>query len=285
MPLALSLTTVAMIAFAANSILARLALGAAEAGAADYTALRMVSGAAVLAVLIAMRGGGAALRPLPGSWRSAAALFGYAILFSFAYLELGAAMGALILFAAVQATMVGWGFIGGNRPLPLELAGLAVAFGAFLYLLLPGADAPDLSGSLLMVASGISWGLYSLRGRSARDPLRETAGNFVRTVPMCLPLLPLAAFGQGMTWEGAAYAVASGALASGLGYAVWYRALPSLSATQAGVVQLTVPVIAAAGAVLFLAEEPSPRLWLAGGLILGGVGLAIAARRPRPAAA
>jgi drug/metabolite transporter (DMT)-like permease len=274
----LTFTTAAMIAFAANSLLARAALGGLAIDAADYTAVRLISGAIALAALLAWPGRGRELRRPPGSWASAAALFGYAIAFSLAYLRLDVATGALVLFAAVQGTMVAWGTLKGDRPRPAELVGLVVAFGGFVYLLLPGLGTPDLVGSLLMIGSGVAWGVYSLRGRGSADPLGATTGNFLRAAAMSGPLLLLPG-GTPLTVPGVALAVASGVVASGLGYAIWYRALPRLSTTQAAVVQLTVPVIAAFGAVVVLAESLSFRLGLAAALVLGGVALAILTRR------
>jgi drug/metabolite transporter (DMT)-like permease len=228
--------------------------------------------------LLALHPGALARRP--GNWPSALALLAYALCFSAAYLRLGAATGALILFAAVQGSMLAWGFIRRDRPMAAELAGLAVAFAAFVWLLLPGLRAPDPMGSALMIASGIAWGVYSVRGRGVRDPLAETAGNFVRAALPCLPLLAAPLLGGHASAHGMALGVVSGVVTSGLGYAVWYRALPRLSTTQAGTVQLTVPAIAAAGAALLLGEALTARLVIAACCILGGVALAIMARRP-----
>jgi drug/metabolite transporter (DMT)-like permease len=268
------LTSAAMVAFAANSLLARAALGVEAIGAADYTILRLVSGAVAMAALLASQRG---LSPgkLPGTWTSGLALFGYAVAFSYAYLRLGAATGALILFAAVQATMIGGGLLRGDRPTLRQVAGLGIAFAGLVWLLLPGLGTPDLLGAATMIASGIAWGVYSLRGRGAGDPLAETSGNFVRSVVFCVPLLFVAP-GEGVpTAAGAGLAVASGAIASGLGYIVWYRALPRLSRVQAAIVQLTVPPIAAFGAVLVLSETLTMRLAVASVLILAGILLAV----------
>lgn len=268
------LTSAAMLAFAANSLLARGALGTDAIGAADYTLLRLVSGALAMAALLGWQGG-FSLRKLPGSWLSGLALFGYAVAFSYAYLRLGAATGALILFAAVQATMIGWGLFRRDRPSPRQLAGLGIASAGLVWLLLPGLGTPDLLGAATMIASGIAWGVYSLRGRGARDPLAETSGNFVRSVVFCAPLLVVAP-GEGVpTAVGAGLAVVSGAIASGLGYIVWYRALPRLSRVQAAIVQLTVPPVAAFGAVVLLSETLSTRLVVASVLILAGILLAV----------
>ncbi|ESR26097.1 DMT family transporter [Lutibaculum baratangense] len=277
----LLLTAVAMAAFAGNSLLARAALSDGAMDPASYTLVRLVAGAIVLGLLLLPRQRPRGLAALPGSWASAAALFAYALAFSLAYLRLGAAIGTLILFASVQATMIGWGIARGHRPTPLEFAGLVLALGGLVYLLMPGLQTPDLVGSLLMVSSGAAWGVYSLRGRSARNPLDETAGNFLRAAMLCPPLFLVFLGDAGaLSLAGCILAVVSGAVTSGLGYAVWYRTLPGLSPAQAGIVQLTVPVIAAFGAVLFLSEVLTLRILVGGALILGGVGLAILSRTP-----
>jgi len=220
-------------------------------------------------------------RRLPGNFVSAAALFVYAIGFSLAYLRLGAATGALILFASVQASMIGWGILRRDHPTRIELAGLAVAFIAFVALLLPGLAAPDPLGSLLMICAGVAWGVYSLRGAGADTPLDATAGNFIRAAPLCLLLIFLPDAATNVTEPGIAAALLSGLVASALGYAIWYQALPRLRRVQAATVQLTVPLIAALGAVLFLSEALTTRLVVSGSCILGGVAIAILARRAR----
>lgn len=285
MQMTISLTAIAMLAFAANSLLARLALGDPAIDASSYTVIRLVSGAVALALLLGWRRGAGTRRDLPGDWLSALALFVYAIAFSLAYLRLGAAAGALILFAAVQCTMISWGIWRTDRPAPLEFVGLTIAFGAFVYLVSPGLDMPDAVGAALMLASGVAWGVYSLRGRGATDPLGDTAGNFIRSVVFCVPLAGIALFDHQLSARGVALALASGVVASGFGYAVWYRALPRLSATRAGVVQLTVPVIAAFGAVAFLSEPVTTRLVVASVFVIGGVALAVFSRKPRAIAA
>ena len=280
------LTALALIAFAGNSLLCRLALAGREIDAASFTTLRIASGALVLALLAVPRDRGVARA---GSWASAAALFVYAAPFSFAYLELGAGMGALILFGAVQVTMLAVAIARGERPRPAAWLGMAIALGGLAALAAPGATAPAPVGAALMAAAGIAWGVYSLRGRSAQgDPLVATAANFLRATPLALALSGAAALAAPLdvSARGAALAVASGALASGIGYSVWYAALRGLSASEAAVLQLLVPVIAAAGGVALLGEAISVRLALAAAAILGGVGLAIRARtpvRPRPA--
>ncbi len=279
-----ALTAVAMLAFAANSVLARLALAAGETEALAYTGIRLVSGAAMLGLLVAWRGGlgsGALWRPA-GSVAGAAALFGYALAFSLAYLMLDAGIGALILFASVQAGMLVWAVHRGDRPGGLEWLGFALAFGAFAALALPGATAPAPLGFALMAASGLCWAAYSLIGRGSAAPLADTAGNFLRCAPAGLALVAVGLLLQAPSAVGVALAVASGALASGLGYAVWYSVLPYLARASAAFVQLTVPAIAAAGGVILLAEPLTARLVLASAGILGGVALAlIAAERRR----
>ena len=269
-----ALCSAALLGFAANSLLCRAALGGGSIDAASFTALRLASGAAVLA-LLARR----APDRRAGSWASAAALAGYAAAFSFAYLRLTAATGALILFAAVQATMLGWGIWRGERPRALEWLGFAIAAGGLVALTLPGLAAPDPLGGALMAAAGLSWGIYSLRGRGARDPLAVTADNFARTLPLAavLALGALTLAGHA-TIRGAALAVASGALASGVGYSLWYAALPQLAATRAAIVQLSVPAVTAGAAVALLGEAMTPRFAVAATAILGGVALAVLAR-------
>jgi drug/metabolite transporter (DMT)-like permease len=266
------LTTLAMICFAGNSLLCRLALKDTAIDAASFTAIRMASGALALWVIVSMRDGARSVR---GNWASALALFAYAVTFSYAYTALTAGTGALILFGAVQATMIGYGLAHGERLGAVQVAGLVLALGGLAGLLLPGLSAPPVSGALLMLAAGMAWGVYSLRGRRAGDPTQVTAGNFIRAVPFALALgiamLPWAR----VDTAGVAYAVASGALASGVGYAIWYTALRGLTATSAATVQLSVPVIAAGGGILFLHEALTLRLALASIAILGGIAIVI----------
>ncbi len=269
-----ALTLLALLAFAGNSLLCRAALAHTQIDAASFTTVRMVSGALALWLLVQLRTPDGA-RTGQGSWGSAAALFAYAVAFSFAYVQLGAALGALILFGAVQTSMTSWGLLRGERLRALQVLGLLLAFGGLLGLLLPGLSAPPLAPALLMVLAGCAWGVYSLRGKGAGDPLQVTAGNFMRTVPMALALsLALAAQAR-LDTAGLIYAMLSGALTSGVGYAIWYAALPHLRATSAATLQLSVPVIAAAGAVLFLGEALSLRLLLASVAILGGIALVV----------
>jgi drug/metabolite transporter (DMT)-like permease len=270
------LVACALVGFAANSLLCRAALGDLSIDAASFTAIRIGSGAAVLFALARGSTGGA------GSWPSAAALFAYAAAFSFAYLRLTTATGALVLFACVQATMIGWGVARGARPRALEWLGLALAAGGLVALLLPGLAAPDPLGATLMALAGIAWGVYSLRGRSAARPLAATADNFLRAVPFAAALLlaiPLA--GGHISARGAALAAASGALASGLGYSLWYAALPSLAPARAAIVQLSVPVLAASGGALVLGETVTFRFAAATAAILGGIAIALLGRVTR----
>jgi drug/metabolite transporter (DMT)-like permease len=261
-----------MVAFAANSLLNRLALGSAAIDAASYTTVRLASGALMLAIIgmLSRKKGWISRR---GTWLSAGFLFLYAIAFSFAYLSLSTGTGALILFGSVQLTMILAALLGGERPLVLEWTGLLLALGGLVYLVFPGLQAPSPLGSALMAAAGISWGLYSLRGRGSSDPLGDTASNFMRAVPFVI-LISLSA-------SGLLLASVSGAITSGLGYVIWYAALRGLTTARAATVQLSVPVLAAWSGVLFLSEEISLRLLLAGVLILGGIGLAVIGRRKK----
>lgn len=267
-----ALTSLAMIAFAGNSLLCRVALKDTGIDAASFTAIRLISGALILGLVVRARSGAHAGQ---GNWLSAFALFTYAAGFSFAYLSLPAATGALLLFGAVQATMIGYGIWAGERLLKPQLLGLALALGGLVGLLLPGLSAPPLSGSLLMLLAGVAWGIYSLRGKGRGDPTRVTAGNFLRAVPIAAVLSAVMLKDASVDGAGFWYAVASGALASGLGYAIWYTALPGLKATNAATVQLSVPVIAALGGIVFLGEPISLRLALASAAILGGIALVI----------
>ncbi len=267
-----------LIAFAANQLLSRAALGHLRTDPLLFTAVRLASGAGVLALLLAARRS----RPAGGSWSSALALLAYALAFSLAYVRIGAGSGALVQFAAVQATMIGWVVLRGDRPTRLQWIGLVLAFSGVAGLTAPGASAPDAAGAALMVAAGVAWGIYSLRGAGGEDPLTTTADNFLRCVPAMLPLLLL--HGRGGLHAGAAgiwLAVASGAVASGLGYALWYAVVPDLGATRAAIVQLAVPVVAAVGGAGLLGERVTARLVVSGAAILIGVGVSVlpAARR------
>jgi drug/metabolite transporter (DMT)-like permease len=268
------LTILAMTAFAGNSLLCRAALKDTQIDAATFTTIRIVSGAAALWVIVRMRGG----PPGSGSWLSAFWLFAYAAGFSFAYISLTAATGALLLFGAVQATMIGYGLWKGERLAAIQWSGLVVAIAGLGVMLLPGAAAPAPSGAALMIFAGISWGLYSLRGRGAGDPTRVTAGNFLRAVPMAILVSAVMGSRLQVDAAGVAYAIASGAITSGVGYAIWYTALPALKATAAATVQLSVPVIAALGGVVLLGEALTLRLVLCSIAILGGIALVVRRR-------
>ena len=270
------LVALAMIAFAGNSLLCRLALKHTTIDAASFTTIRLLSGAVMLWLVVRMRGG---TRAGAGNWLSALALFAYAAGFSYAYLSLSAASGALLLFGAVQATMISHGLWQGERPRWQQVVGLVLAFGGLVGLLLPGLSAPPLQGAVLMLGAGVAWGIYSLRGRGAGDATRVTAGKFLRAVPIAAALSLLMMGGTALDKAGLLYAIASGALASGLGYAIWYTALPALKATNAATIQLSVPVIAAVGGVIFLGEAITLRLALASMAILGGIALVILERR------
>jgi drug/metabolite transporter (DMT)-like permease len=273
----LVLTILALIAFAGNSLLCRAALSRTHIDAASFTTVRLLSGALMLWILVWLRGGGRAGK---GNWLSALALFAYAAGFSFSYLHLSAAVGALILFGAVQTTMIGYGLWSGERLRAAQLAGLLLAGAGLGGLLLPGLSAPPLAGALLMLGAGMAWGVYSVRGKGAGDALQVTAGNFLRAAPMALALSVLlrgAAYDPAGIW----YALLSGALTSGLGYAIWYTALPSLKSTTAATVQLSVPVIAALGGVVLLGEPLTLRLLAASIAIIGGIALVVLAGKQR----
>lgn len=266
------LTVVALTAFAGNSLLARMALKATVIDAASFTSIRLISGALCLWLIVQLRNG---RQPGAGSWISALALFLYAAAFSFAYISLPAGTGALLLFGAVQVTMVGYGFWAGERFRIRQMVGFLLAFGGLTGLLLPGITAPPLTGSVLMLGSGIAWGVYSLRGTGSGDATRTTAGNFLRAVPFAVALSVVMLPRASLDAAGFGYAVASGALASGVGYAIWYTALKGLRASSAATVQLSVPVLAAIGGILLLDEQLTTRLVVASIAILGGIALVI----------
>jgi len=269
-------TALALVCFAGNSLLCRLALAPRSIDAVSFTAVRLTSGALVLFALARGRA-----TPRSGSALSGVVLFAYAAPFSFAYLRLGAGLGALILFGAVQATMIGWGLARGERPGPLVWLGLVLALGGLAGLAAPGATSPDLVGMAAMTAAGVGWGVYSLRGRlSSGSPIAANAANFAYSMPFVAVLLVGAAWLAGLhaSGRGVLLAVLSGAVASGVGYSLWYAALPRLTATRAAVLQLLVPVLAAGGGVGLLDERLSPRLLMTGAAILGGVALAVRGR-------
>lgn len=271
-PRTIALTALAMFPLAANSWLCRAALRDTGIDAASFTSIRLVSGALMLWLLLRL---GRSARQGEGNWPSALALFGYAVLFSFAYLSLTAATGALLLFGAVQVTMIGLGLWHGERLDRVQGAGVLLAFGGLVGLLMPGLSAPPLAGTMLMVGAGVSWGIYSVRGKGAGDPIRVTAGNFMRTVPITAAFSLLMLNQVSLDSTGVWYAIASGSLTSALGYVLWYTVVPMLKATSAATVQLSVPVLVAIGGVVLLAEPITLRLVLASAAVLGGIGLVI----------
>jgi len=272
------LTLLALIAFAANSIFARLALSGPSIDPASYTTVRLLTGAVTLWLIDYTQRRGTLTRA-ESSWTSAAMLFLYAASFSFAYVSLTTGTGALILFAAVQVTMIGLGLYAGEQPSVLHWFGLLIAISGLVFLVSPGVTAPSGLGSLLMGTAGASWGIYSILGRRVADPLRATAGNFLRTVPLALVVLLPWSPSVAITAEGVLWAALSGSMTSAVGYVIWYAVLPQLAATLAATLQLSVPALAAFGGVFFLSERITLRLILSGTLIIVGVGLAIFSRK------
>jgi len=273
------LTALAMIAFASNSLLCRLALRETRIDPASFTSIRILSGALVLWLVVGLRPGGVPVTRA-GSWRSALALFTYAAAFSFAYTSLSAGTGALLLFGAVQATMILWGAGKGEPLRRQQVAGLMLAIAGLVVLVFPGLAAPPLTASILMLVAGLAWGIYSLRGKGADDPLTATAGNFLYAVPFAVALGCAALPWSRLDLPGVVYALLSGAVASGIGYAIWYAALRGLKAASAATVQLTVPVLTSIGGILLLGESLTLRLVLASAAILGGIALVVRTREP-----
>ena len=274
------LTAITLTFFAANSLLTRGALGHGLIDAPSFTLVRLTTGAVALAILLQMmraRAGGWAAPRENGSWLSGFWLAGYAVAFTLAYVRIGASVGALLLFGAVQVTMISVGIARGERLRVRDWLALALAASGLLWLTLPGATAPDLIGAVLMIVAGASWGAYSIAGRGARDPLGATAGNFWRAAVLALVALALSARPSSITVSGLALATASGALASGVGYTIWYTVLPALGAWRAALLQLTVPVLTGLGAALLLAEPLSSRLLMAA--VLVGIGVVLSLRR------
>jgi len=273
-----AVTLLALAGFAANSLLTRGALAAARVDAASFLAIRLGAGAAMLWLL--SRSHIAAATPDPAdNWPSALALAGYGVFFTFAYARIGAGLGALTLFGAVQTTMIAAGLRAGERPSWLDAGGLAIAIAGLLTLTVPGATAPPVTGVALMAGAGICWGIYSLRGRRSRDPLVSTAHNFMRTVPIGLAVLALEWKSAFVTPAGVALAAISGAVTSGVGYALWYAVLPRLTAWRAAVIQLLTPVLTVAAATVMLGESMTPRIAVSGALIISGVLLSLTAPR------
>ena len=270
-----------LVAFAANSVLCRQALAHTAIDPATFTLIRLGSGAVVLTLLARWQAG---RFHVAGSWAGAAALTLYAVCFSFAYISLPSGTGALLLFGAVQVTMIAKGLLGGERLTRPQSLGLMAAIGGVILLMAPGVTAPDPLSALLMIAAGMGWGAYSLLGRNAGSgPLPTSAGNFIRATPMAaVPALFLLSQNQ-IHWDdpGITYALASGAIASGLGYALWYRVLPALAATTAATVQLSVPIMTALGGIFLLGESLTPRLALSTLAVLGGIALVVRTGKKR----
>jgi len=270
------LTTLAMLAFAANSVLCRLALRHTEIDPTSFTLIRLVSGAIILWVLLAIKG--ATSRP-SGTWFGAFTLFAYAFAFSYAYLNLEVGTGALLLFGAVQLTMLGYGYYNGERMQGVALTGLLLAIGGLVALLLPGSSAPPLGSAGIMLLSGIAWAGYSLIGKQSNDPLASTTGNFLRAVPMMLLASTPFVNDFSIDFWGGVCAIASGTIASGVGYAIWYAAMRSLSSFRAATIQLSVPVLASLAGVFILGEHLTIRLALTSLAVLGGIGLVLSDKR------
>ena len=265
-----------MIAFVSNSLLCRAALKQPSIDAASFTFVRIFSGAVALWLIVnGRRITGATYPRVGGNWISALALFLYAATFSFAYVDVPAGIGALLLFGSVQATMILWGLHKGESVRAIQIVGLSVAMIGLVVLLFPGLSAPPLFGSILMLGAGIAWGIYSLRGKKEKNPATVTAGNFVRAVPFAAAISILFVPRMHLESAGVTYAIISGAITSGLGYIIWYAAVPSLKAASAASVQLTVPVFAATGGILLLGEPFTLRYLLASVAILGGIALVV----------
>ena len=275
------LTALTLVAFAANSLLTRMALGDGAIDAASFMTLRLGSGALFLWIL-AQFSKGPSTEPStaqPAKWTAALMLFVYAVTFSFSYLQLATGTGALILFGTVQVTMITAALYQGEKPWPLEWVGLVLALVGLVYLLSPGLTAPPLLGAALMVVAGIAWGGYSLLGRGSRDPVDYTTSNFIRSVPFAIGVSLVTVSMRHWSWQGVGLAIASGVFASGLGYSLWYAALKGLTATRAATVQLAVPILAAIAGILWLQETLSFRLIISSAMILGGIGIAVLGRR------
>ena len=275
------LTAAAMTAFAANSLLCRKALGEELIDAASFASIRIAAGAITLVLILVVRGNKTKIAP---DWAGVAALFCYMVCFAFAYLSLTAGTGALLLFGAVQLTMFITAIRAGERFTLVSWGGLCAAFAGLVYLVAPGVEAPDPTGAILMVTAGVAWGAYSLIGRGTSRPLLATTANFVYSVPPAIGLSLLFIASADVTVSGVLLAIASGALASGLGYAIWYAALPGLTAGRAATVQLSVPVITALGGVLLLSEQITLRLLVASSLTIGGIWLVLVSRSPKSSA-
>ena len=271
-------TILAIIAFAANSVLCRLALGEGAIDAASFTCIRLLSGIAILALILVLNTYDKNAAQSKGSWKSACMLFIYATAFSFAYISLDTGTGALVLFAAVQFTMIAAALLAGHKLRVSELLGMLSAFSGFVYLVFPSLSTPSLMGFMVMSLAGIAWGFYTLAGKKSQQPLRDTAFNFFRTLPFIAVLIACSFQQVSVSTNGIVLAVLSGAIASGIGYTIWYIALRGLTAIQAAVLQLLVPVIAAFGGIIFANEKLSLHLSLSSLMILGGILLIIIGR-------
>lgn len=281
------LTLVTMLCFAGNSVLCRLALRQTAIDAASFTAVRLISGALMLALLVLGRHrwrgrvitSASPLNAFGGNWMSALALFVYACAFSFSYNKLSTGTGALLLFGAVQATMILTGLWRGERLNARQVGGLLLALLGLVAILSPSLDAPPLGSALLMLASGVAWGVYSLRGRGVVDPTGDTAGNFLRAALLSVLLSAALLAQQQLDAMGLLYALLSGAVTSGLGYAIWYTVVPRLTRTRAATVQLSVPVLAALAGALFVEEPITVGLLLTAAAVLGGIALVVLNKR------
>ncbi|GAB2687318.1 DMT family transporter [Aliiglaciecola aliphaticivorans] len=265
----------ALLAFAGNSILCRLALAESSIDATSFTLIRLISGAAMLMLILVVKGNSKQVKK-SGTWPASLALFIYAAGLSYAYIELDTGVGALILFACVQITMLIISWYYGARLTLVESLGVLVAFAGFIYLVSPGVDSPSIMGVMLMAGAGIAWGYYSIIGSRSSTPLTDTTSNFIRASLICLILVPLLLI-EASQFEtmGVVYALASGMITSGVGYAIWYKVLPHIRSSVAAVLQLSVPAIAAVGGLLLLDELLTAKMLIASGAILGGIGLVI----------
>lgn len=266
----ITLITIALLAFAGNSVLCRLALGEQTIDAASFTSIRLLSGAIFLLLLVYFKEK-KLVSIKNGSWSSAIGLFLYAATFSFAYISLDTGTGALILFGLVQITMVIYSFLQGKKLVLVEWFGLIIAFSGLLVLLLPGASAPSLTGFSLMAISGVAWAIYTIQGRGSQTPLQDTATNFLKTLPLVILMVIVTIQHVDLSYHGVILAITSGALTSGLGYAIWYAVLKNITVMQASTSQLLVPIIASVAGVLFANEIVTSKLLIASLLILGGI--------------
>ncbi len=273
-----TLTAFALIAFAANSVLCRLALGEKAIDAASFTNIRLFSGAIVL-LLILKLSSNQSQKSSKGNWLSGLMLFLYAVTFSYAYITLDTGTGALILFGSVQITIILISIISGHRLTIYEWLGVTIAFSGFVYLILPGVSSPSLIGFSLMTVAGIAWGIYTLKGKESKNPLADTTFNFLRTIPFLMLLFVFTLQSSSYTIKGIILAIISGGITSGIGYTIWYMAIDGLTKIQTAVVQLLVPIIAAFGGVIFVAEKITVRLTLASFLVLGGILIVVLGRK------